>query len=657
MKNFTQRKSTLQPFLFLKMSIMAILLVILSTQCSKEEFIVDDMQDYNLKSTMNLESTSITIENPGFESDFTNWIEVDPAAISTTDIHSGSKAAKITGSGASLSQAVTVTANTDYELTAFVEGSWKFGVIVNSVKTTRSGDASSYEEQTVSFNSGSQTSINIIAEYNSNDGRYDDFTLVTSDSTITPTGSTQFTVSSVSASTDDGNVASNTLDANLATRWSGDGVGAYITYDLGSAKDVSTVKIATYQGDTRSTYIEIFTGLTTSSLTSVYNGQTAGNTLNLEEFAFTSVSARYIRIVGGGNSSPSTWNSLTEVEIWGTTSGGGDITPPAPVTSLSANANDASVSLSWTNPADSDFNHVDISYSGGSVTETGSSKTISGLTNGTTYTFTVIAYDDSGNASTSETINATPQAAATADYPSDLMRNYNQWKITYPDGVEDKTLFQATNEYFFVNANNDGIVFKAPIRSNNGTTPNSSYIRSELREREADGSADIYWTTTGTHVAYCKQAITHLPIVKDELVATQIHGNKADGIDDAMVLRLEGSHLFLSFNGGQLRNDLTIKTNYTLGTVHEVIFEVVNGKHYVYYSENGNLESAYLAGTASSYLVTDGANSYVMDLDYDQSYFKIGNYTQSNADKEGSETDNPNNYGEVVVYDFWVDHN
>jgi len=639
------------------MSIMAILLVILSTQCSKEEFIVDDMQDYNLKSTMNLESTSITIENPGFESDFTNWIEVDPAAISTTDIHSGSKAAKITGSGASLSQAVTVTANTDYELTAFVEGSWKFGVIVNSVKTTRSGDASSYEEQTVSFNSGSQTSINIIAEYNSNDGRYDDFTLVTSDSTITPTGSTQFTVSSVSASTDDGNVASNTLDANLATRWSGDGVGAYITYDLGSAKDVSTVKIATYQGDTRSTYIEIFTGLTTSSLTSVYNGQTAGNTLNLEEFAFTSVSARYIRIVGGGNSSPSTWNSLTEVEIWGTTSGGGDITPPAPVTSLSANANDASVSLSWTNPADSDFNHVDISYSGGSVTETGSSKTISGLTNGTTYTFTVIAYDDSGNASTSETINATPQAAATADYPSDLMRNYNQWKITYPDGVEDKTLFQATNEYFFVNANNDGIVFKAPIRSNNGTTPNSSYIRSELREREADGSADIYWTTTGTHVAYCKQAITHLPIVKDELVATQIHGNKADGIDDAMVLRLEGSHLFLSFNGGQLRNDLTIKTNYTLGTVHEVIFEVVNGKHYVYYSENGNLESAYLAGTASSYLVTDGANSYVMDLDYDQSYFKIGNYTQSNADKEGSETDNPNNYGEVVVYDFWVDHN
>ena len=198
---------------------------------------------------------------------------------------------------------------------------------------------------------------------------------------------------------------------------------------------------------------------------------------------------------------------------------------------------------------------------------------------------------------------------------------------------------------------------KLPIRSTNGSTPNSNYIRSELRERTADGSADIYWTTTGQHVVYSKQAITHLPINKDHLVATQIHGNKSDGIDDAMVLRLEGSHLFLSFNGGQLRSDLTIKTNYTLGTQHEVIFEIIDGKHYCYYSEDGNLANAYNSGNASSYLVKDGNNNYVMDIDYDETYFKIGNYTQSNPDREGSDTDDPDNYGEVYVYDFWVMHN
>ncbi|MEQ9304733.1 MAG: polysaccharide lyase family 7 protein, partial [Marinoscillum sp.] len=244
-----------------------------------------------------------------------------------------------------------------------------------------------------------------------------------------------------------------------------------------------------------------------------------------------------------------------------------------------------------------------------------------------------------------------------AQVPSDLMENCNQWKITYPDGEEDKTLCgEANNEYFYVDNSENAIVFFAPIRSNNGSTPNSDYIRSELREREPDGSVDIYWTTEGSHMIYVKQAITHLPINKSHLVATQIHGNKSDGIDDAMVMRLENSHLFLSFNGGDLRSDLTIKTDYTLGDVHEVIFLVVDGLHYCYYSEDGNLLNAYNNGNASSYLVKDGSNDYVMDLNYDQSYFKVGNYTQSNADQEGSDTDDPDNYGEVYVYDFFVRH-
>lgn len=241
--------------------------------------------------------------------------------------------------------------------------------------------------------------------------------------------------------------------------------------------------------------------------------------------------------------------------------------------------------------------------------------------------------------------------------PSDLMRNCKQWKITYPDGEEDKTLCEEpNNEYFYVNNTQDAIVFYAPIRSDNGTTPNSSNIRSELRERVADGSVDIYWTTEGSHIVYVKQAITHLPINKPHLVATQIHGNKDDGIDDAMVMRLEDSHLFLSFNGGKLRSNVTIKTDYTLGTIHEVIFIVIDGKHYCYYSEDGNLLDAYNNDNASQYLIKADGNDYVLDLDYDESYFKVGNYTQSNAEEEGDDTDDPENYGEVLVYDFFVEH-
>lgn len=236
-----------------------------------------------------------------------------------------------------------------------------------------------------------------------------------------------------------------------------------------------------------------------------------------------------------------------------------------------------------------------------------------------------------------------------------------QWKITYPTGDEEKdlctTVASNRQEFYYVNAAGNGIVFRAPIRNDNGTTPNSDNVRSELREREIDGTVDTYWTTSGNHVIYVKQAITHLPINKAHLVATQIHGNKSEGIDDAMVVRLENSHLFLDFNGGVLRSEVTIKTNYSLGTVHEVIFQVIDGKHYCYYSEDGNLKSAFANGNANSYLVTDGGNPVLMDIDYGDAYFKAGNYTQSNPDEEGSDTGNSNNYGEVVIYDLYVDHN
>src|SRR5690348_14520945 len=45
---------------------------------------------------------------------------------------------------------------------------------------------------------------------------------------------TPLSVGAVSASTDDGNIPQNTLDNNLATRWSAQGDGQWIQYDLGT---------------------------------------------------------------------------------------------------------------------------------------------------------------------------------------------------------------------------------------------------------------------------------------------------------------------------------------------------------------------------------------------------------------------------------------
>src|SRR5690349_11575676 len=57
--------------------------------------------------------------------------------------------------------------------------------------------------------------------------------------------------SNVTASANDGNVPSNTVDGNLSTRWSAQGSGVWIQYNLGSCQTIDYARLAWYQGDTR----------------------------------------------------------------------------------------------------------------------------------------------------------------------------------------------------------------------------------------------------------------------------------------------------------------------------------------------------------------------------------------------------------------------
>lgn len=122
---------------------------------------------------------TVTIVNPGFEQDKTGWGDPTLFAISTSDFHSGAKSAKLTASGNRITQNVTVVANTNYVLTAWILGKGTIGAKSGStVLNSQGGTFSSWTQVTVNFNSGNTTTIQLYGSYNAGEGRFDDFSLV-----------------------------------------------------------------------------------------------------------------------------------------------------------------------------------------------------------------------------------------------------------------------------------------------------------------------------------------------------------------------------------------------------------------------------------------------------------------------------------------------
>lgn len=216
--------------------------------------------------------------------------------------------------------------------------------------------------------------------------------------------------------------------------------------------------------------------------------------------------------------------------------------------------------------------------------------------------------------------------------PSSVLGLAN-WKLTLPvntphegspDEVQQPELASYSSDQFFhLTTAKDGVVFRA--NAGGATTSNSGYPRSELREMTNSGKTKASWSnTSGTHTMTVRQAITHLPVVKPELVAAQIH----DSSDDVIMVRLEGKHLFIESGG---KNIGTLDPAYQLGTVYTVKIEASGGRIKVWYNDALKVD---VAKSGSGW------------------YFKAGCYTQSSP-KKGESADA---YGEVVIYSVSVTH-
>jgi len=117
--------------------------------------------------------------------------------------------------------------------------------------------------------------------------------------------------------------ASNAIDGNtaFASRFASRENPDDLFLDLGSVQGVGAIEIAWGRGDIRSYEFEVATReQNNDNWTTVFSGNSAGNTLDFENYDISDSDARFIRVRGLSNTAGSAWTNITEVQVIGASS-------------------------------------------------------------------------------------------------------------------------------------------------------------------------------------------------------------------------------------------------------------------------------------------------------------------------------------------------
>lgn len=124
---------------------------------------------------------------------------------------------------------------------------------------------------------------------------------------------------------DQGHVAWKTLDQDKSTRWTSQGIGQWILYELEEEATVDNLLILFKNGHKRSTYFNVSVSTDGENFQQIWSGKSAGTELGdseaYEQIALGGVSAKYIKIGCNGNSAQGLaggWNNIGEVVFTGT---------------------------------------------------------------------------------------------------------------------------------------------------------------------------------------------------------------------------------------------------------------------------------------------------------------------------------------------------
>ncbi|MGH9978750.1 MAG: discoidin domain-containing protein, partial [Nitrososphaeraceae archaeon] len=219
-------------------------------------------------------------------------------------------------------------------------------------------------------------------------------------------------VNSVIASGNDGNVPSNVIDNDFNTRWSNNGVGSWIQFDLGAKKSICSVDIGWYRGNTRQYDFGVSVSDDGTNFVNKFSGKSSGTATSLEQYNMPAgTEGRYVRVTVNGNTE-NDWASITEIAVFGSA--------PPPSSNQPPTADSKSVTTSMNTAVDITFSGKDpengpLTFTVADLPKNGKVVAVAGSTNTVRYTpntgftgsdsFTYTAKDNKGAESAKATVS------------------------------------------------------------------------------------------------------------------------------------------------------------------------------------------------------------------------------------------------------------
>ena len=118
---------------------------------------------------------------------------------------------------------------------------------------------------------------------------------------------------------DEDHKPTNVLDNDFSpeSRWSAEGQGKWLMFDLGMPAVINNLEIAFYKGDARQAFYEVETSTDSEQWVKVLeSGTSSGNTLGMQTIEIAKTDGRYVRIIGNGTTQ-NAWSAYTEVAVYG----------------------------------------------------------------------------------------------------------------------------------------------------------------------------------------------------------------------------------------------------------------------------------------------------------------------------------------------------